>query len=156
MFRRRLTGVLAAGVATAALLAACGGGGDDAADGPVTLKVLTWEPGGTEYWQQVKSTFEASHQDIKLELQSVPFDKYPEVQGPYITSQSGPDVMANNAGLELFDRRGRTRRWATRQPRSTRIWSPTAAPARSSTPASPATACPSPTRATSSTTTRTC
>ncbi|MEU5552086.1 ABC transporter substrate-binding protein [Micromonospora sp. NPDC047793] len=105
MFRRRLTGVLAAGVATAAMLAGCGGGGD-AADGPVTLKVLTWEPGGSEYWQQVKTTFEASHQNIKLDLQSVPFDKYPEVQGPYITSQSGPDVMANNAGLELFDRRG--------------------------------------------------
>ncbi|WP_223884347.1 ABC transporter substrate-binding protein [Micromonospora craniellae] len=103
MFRRRLTGVLAAGVATAAMLAGCGG---DAADGPVTLKVLTWEPGGSEYWQQVKTSFEASHQNIKLDLQSVPFDKYPEVQGPYITSQSGPDVMANNAGLELFDRRG--------------------------------------------------
>jgi ABC-type glycerol-3-phosphate transport system substrate-binding protein len=38
-------------------------------------------------------------------MQSVPFDKYPEVQGPYVTSQSGPDVMSNNAGLELFDRR---------------------------------------------------
>ncbi|WP_428965169.1 ABC transporter substrate-binding protein [Micromonospora fluostatini] len=105
MFRRRLAGVLAAGVAAAAVLAGCGGDGAGS-DGPVTLKVLTWEPGGTEYWQAVKTTFEASHPDIKLEMQAVPFDKYPEVQGPYITSQSGPDVMANNAGLELFDRRG--------------------------------------------------
>ena len=152
MFRRRLAGVLAAGMAAAALLTACGG--DDAADGPVTLKVLTWEPGGVEYWKQVKTSFEAGHQGIKLEMQSVPFDKYPEVQGPYITSQSGPDVMANNAGLELFDRRGRTSRWATRPPRSPRTWSPTAGPVRASTPASRATGCPSPTRATSSTTTR--
>ncbi|BCJ68876.1 ABC transporter substrate-binding protein [Polymorphospora rubra] len=103
MLRRKIAGALAAGLAAATLLTACGG---DAADGPVTLKVLTWEPGGTEYWAQVKSTFEASHPDIRLDMEAVPFDRYPEVQGPYITSQSGPDVMANNAGLELFDRRG--------------------------------------------------
>ncbi|MFV2008675.1 MULTISPECIES: ABC transporter substrate-binding protein [unclassified Micromonospora] len=102
--RRTLAGLAAAGTAAAVLLTGCGGD-DGTADGPVTLKVLTWEPGGAEYWQQVKSRFEASHPDIKLEMESVPFDKYPEVQGPYITSQSGPDVMANNAGLELFDRR---------------------------------------------------
>jgi raffinose/stachyose/melibiose transport system substrate-binding protein len=105
MFRRRYNGLAAAGMALVLALTACGGG-DTRTDGPVTLKVLTWEPGGTEYWAQVKTTFEAAHSDIRLAMQSVPFDKYAEVQGPFVTSQSGPDVMANNAGLELFDRRG--------------------------------------------------
>lgn len=108
MFRaslRRRIGVMATAALTiGALLAGCGGG--EASGGQVTLKVLNWEPGGTEYWKQMVSTFEAGHPNIKIELQSVPFDKYAEVQGPYITSQSGPDIMANNAGLELFDRRG--------------------------------------------------
>lgn len=102
--RRRIMAVVATAAAAGLLMSGCGSGGDSA-DGTVTLKVLTWQPGGKEYWDHVVDAFEASHPKIKLDMQSVPFDKYPEVQGPYITSQSGPDVMSNNAGLELFDRR---------------------------------------------------
>lgn len=70
-----------------------------------TIKVLNWEPGGAEYWKQLVAAFEKANPDIKVELETVPFDRYPEVQGPYIATKSGPDVMENNAGLELYDRR---------------------------------------------------
>ncbi|MEQ8479736.1 MAG: ABC transporter substrate-binding protein [Hoeflea sp.] len=70
-----------------------------------TIKVLNWQPGGPEYWAALVEAFEAEHPDIKVELETVPFDRYPEVQGPYIATRSGPDVMEQNAGLELFDRR---------------------------------------------------
>lgn len=70
-----------------------------------TIKVLNWQPGGPEYWAALVEAFEAEHPDIKVELETVPFDHYPDVQGPYIATCSGPDVMEQNAGLELFDRR---------------------------------------------------
>lgn len=70
-----------------------------------TIRVLNWQPGGAEYWTALVAAFEAANPAIKVELETVPFDRYPEVQGPYITTKSGPDVMENNAGLELFDRR---------------------------------------------------
>ncbi len=70
-----------------------------------TIRVLNWQPGGPEYWAKLVAAFEAANPDVKVELETVPFDRYPSVQGPYITTKSGPDVMQNNAGLELFDRR---------------------------------------------------
>lgn len=70
-----------------------------------TIRVLNWQPGGSEYWSKLVAAFEAANPDVKVELETVPFDRYPSVQGPYITTKSGPDVMENNAGLELFDRR---------------------------------------------------
>ncbi|MCX5513951.1 ABC transporter substrate-binding protein [Kaistia algarum] len=70
-----------------------------------TIKVLNWEPGGADYWKALVAAFEKDNPDIKVELETVPFDRYPEVQGPYIATKSGPDVMENNAGLELYDRR---------------------------------------------------
>jgi len=80
--------------------------GDGKASSEVTtIKVLHWEVGGAEFWNASISAFEAANPNIKVEAEIVPFDRYPEVQGPYIASQSGPDVMANNAGFELFDRR---------------------------------------------------
>lgn len=76
-----------------------------AAEEVTTIRVLNWEPGGTKYWTELVAAFEKANPDVKVELETVPFDRYPEVQGPYITTKSGPDVMENNAGLELFDRR---------------------------------------------------
>ena len=70
-----------------------------------TIKVLNWQPGGPEYWTALVKAFETENPNIKVELETVPFDRYPEVQGPYIATRSGPDVMQQNAGLELFDRR---------------------------------------------------
>lgn len=95
----------AAAIAVLAVLGVSGCSVEAGDSGSTTIKVLNWEPGGAEFWEATVSAFEDEHPDIKVELETVPFDKYPEVQGPYITSKTGPDVMANNAGLELFDRR---------------------------------------------------
>jgi ABC-type glycerol-3-phosphate transport system substrate-binding protein len=114
--------VLAVGAVLTLALAACGSDGADGASsadgesptgeedaggtsGTTTLDVLHWEPGGPEYWEAAEAAFEEAHPEIDLRFETVPFDRYFEVQGPYITSSNGPDVMANNAGIELFDRR---------------------------------------------------
>ncbi|WP_308797534.1 ABC transporter substrate-binding protein [Agromyces silvae] len=103
--RRNIAASIAMTAAVALTVTACSADGSDTgADGVTTIKVLNWEPGGSEFWDATVAAFEAAHPDIKVELETVPFDRYPEVQGPYITSKTGPDVMANNAGLELFDR----------------------------------------------------
>lgn len=71
-----------------------------------TIKVLNWQPNGAAYWKALVAEFEKENPTIKVKLETVPNDRYPEVQGPYITTQSGPDVMENNAGLEMFERSG--------------------------------------------------
>lgn len=99
-----MKGAIAASAAIALMsMAGCAPAGDSA-DGVTTIKVLHWEVGGPEFWEATISAFEEAHPDIRVEAEVVPFDRYPEVQGPYIASSQGPDVMANNAGLELFDR----------------------------------------------------
>jgi ABC-type glycerol-3-phosphate transport system substrate-binding protein len=99
--RRRLqAGCAAVAVALSVLGAATTASAED-----VTIKVLNWQPGGTEYWAALVKAFETENPGIKVELETVPFDRYPEVQGPYIATKSGPDVMQQNSGLELYDRR---------------------------------------------------
>ncbi|MDW6022925.1 ABC transporter substrate-binding protein [Mesorhizobium sp. BAC0120] len=97
---------LQAGCAAAALaLSSIGMAMPASAQDVTTIKVLNWQPGGPDYWAALVKAFEAENPDVKVELETVPFDRYPEVQGPYIATKSGPDVMENNSGLELYDRR---------------------------------------------------
>jgi multiple sugar transport system substrate-binding protein len=101
--RSRSVRTMLAGLAFASMTAFAGQA--EQAQDVTTIRVLNWEPGGADYWKALVSEFEKLNPTIKVELETVPFDRYPEVQGPYITTKSGPDVMENNAGLELFDRR---------------------------------------------------
>ena len=87
------------------MLALFGVSNSYAATKVTTIRVLGWAPGTAKFWTDTVAAFQKANPTIKVKLETVPFDKYAEVQGPYITSKSGPDVMANNAGLELFDRR---------------------------------------------------
>lgn len=87
------------------MLAVVGGSSSYAASKVTTIRVLGWAPGTAKFWTDTVAAFQKANPTIKVKLETVPFDKYAEVQGPYITSKSGPDVMSNNAGLELFDRR---------------------------------------------------
>jgi ABC-type glycerol-3-phosphate transport system substrate-binding protein len=70
-----------------------------------TIKVLSWEPGNAKFWKNTVAAFEKANPTIKVKMQNVPNNQYMQVQGPYITSKSGPDIMANNAGLEIADRK---------------------------------------------------
>src|SRR5690349_15228110 len=88
---------LHAGCAAAALALAVLGSAAPASAEDVTIKVLNWQPGGPDYWAALVKAFEAENPGIKVELETVPFDRYPEVQGPYIATKSGPDVMQNNS-----------------------------------------------------------
>jgi multiple sugar transport system substrate-binding protein len=97
---------LQAGCAAAAFaLASIGAAAPASAQDVTTIKVLNWQPGGPKYWDALVKAFEKENPDVKVELENVPFDRYAEVQGPYITTKTGPDVMENNSGLELYDRR---------------------------------------------------
>ena len=98
--RSLLAGCAAVGLALSVLGAAGPASAED-----VTIKVLNWQPGGPNYWAALVKAFEAENPGIKVALETVPFDRYPEVQGPYIATKTGPDVMQNNSGLELYDRR---------------------------------------------------
>jgi len=99
----KLGGILGRTLVAAASVVALGS--FSLAQETTTIKVLNWEPGGPEYWTALVEAFEELNPGIKVELETVPFDRYSGVQGPYITTRSGPDVMENNAGLELFDRK---------------------------------------------------
>jgi ABC-type glycerol-3-phosphate transport system substrate-binding protein len=101
--RSRSVRTMLAGLAFASMTAFAGHAAQ--AQDVTTIRVLNWEPGGADYWKALVAEFEKLNPTIKVELETVPFDRYPDVQGPYITTKSGPDVMENNAGLELFDRR---------------------------------------------------
>lgn len=103
-FVTRRRALIGASIIAVVVLTVAGCSADGADGGATTIKVLNWEPGGAEFWAATVDAFEEAHPDITVELETVPFDRYAEVQGPYITSKTGPDVMANNAGLELFDR----------------------------------------------------
>ncbi len=72
---------------------------------PVTIKLLNWEQGGPQYWDDAVKAFEAQYPWITVERESVPFERYYEIEGAYIASESGPDVMANNVGYELYERK---------------------------------------------------
>lgn len=89
----------------AATILALSVGGVASAQDVTTIKVLNWQPGGPKYWDALVKAFEKDNPDIKVELETVPFDRYAEVQGPYIATKGGPDVMENNSGLELYERR---------------------------------------------------
>lgn len=94
-----------AGCAAIALAVSALGAVPASAQDVTTIKVLNWQPGGAKYWDALIKAFEKENPDVKVEMETVPFDRYPEVQGPYITTKTGPDVMENNSGLELYDRR---------------------------------------------------
>ncbi len=71
---------------------------------PVTLKVLNWAPGGQEFWDATAAAFMEEYPWITVEYEAVPNTQYYEKQGAYISSRSGPDVMVNNGGFEMWDR----------------------------------------------------
>jgi len=72
---------------------------------PVTLKVLNWAQGGQQYWNTAATAFTKKYPWIKVQYQQVPFERYYATEDKYIASNSGPDVMANNVGSELIERK---------------------------------------------------
>jgi len=73
-------------------------GGPDAEGGKVTLVVWDWwSPSTTEaykaYFDELKSTFEARHPDIRLRFQFVPFSNYPQKLTTAFAGRRPPDVF---------------------------------------------------------------
>jgi multiple sugar transport system substrate-binding protein len=93
-------------VISIALIAIIGGTSFAADQKKVTIKVLNWAQGGQEYWDKTAEAFSRENPSIQVEYESVPFERYYEQEGTYLASRSGPDVMANNLGFELWERAG--------------------------------------------------
>lgn len=110
MSTKRSIGVRAGTAMIAALsiaaLTACGsGGGDDSAaeGGATTLKMAVW--GGDvdkASYQERIDLFEASQEDIKIELQLIPGDKYEQKVQTMIAGGDGPDIMQVAEGVNVY------------------------------------------------------
>ncbi|MBO3103934.1 ABC transporter substrate-binding protein [Cellulomonas fengjieae] len=88
----------------AALAACSSGGGDDAAEGgATTLKMTVW--GGDvdkKSYQERVDLFEASQEDIKIELQLIPGDQYEQKVQTMIAGGDGPDIMQVAEGVNVY------------------------------------------------------
>jgi multiple sugar transport system substrate-binding protein len=78
MERRRFTGFCATGVALAAALAGCSSGATEgAAGGPVTIDYWLWQDDSTDpTWTELAEDFNASQDDVQVELTTIPLDQY--------------------------------------------------------------------------------
>ena len=69
---------------------------------PVELTVLTWDQGGTLFWDQVVKDFNAKYPNITVKREVVPYDQYVDKLGLYRTAGAGPDVLTITAGSYLL------------------------------------------------------
>ena len=110
MSTKRSIGVRAGTAAIAALsiaaLTACSSGGgdaDSASGGTTTLKMTVW--GGDvdkKSYQERIDLFEASQDDIKIELQLIPGEQYEQKVQTMIAGGDGPDIMQVAEGVNVY------------------------------------------------------
>jgi ABC-type glycerol-3-phosphate transport system substrate-binding protein len=81
------------------------GSGSKPEEEEITIKVLGWQPGGAEAWNEVADMFMQEHPNIKIEYEVVPMEGYYPKQGAYLAAKSGPDIMGNNCGFETWERK---------------------------------------------------
>jgi ABC-type glycerol-3-phosphate transport system substrate-binding protein len=91
-------------VVLAAPLLAFGLGTGHAAD-PVTIRVMDWQSGGPEFWKKTDDQFMAKNPNIKVTHEFVPYGTYFDSVGAYVASQDGPDLIQNEPGGNVFDRK---------------------------------------------------
>lgn len=94
--RRAGLGTLAVAGATAlgGTLAGCGGG--SSSNGKTTLDFPTWqgdEPGVKVWWRQAIAAFEKKHPNVKVNLQTVPYDSYTDTLTSRFSANKGPDIV---------------------------------------------------------------
>lgn len=116
MTKKRNTAKLVAitGLTTLSLvsLAACGGDspGGTNPDGSVTLTMTVW--GGDvdrASYQERVDMFEASQDDIKIDLQLIPGDQYEQKVQTMIAGGDGPDIMQVAEGVNVYSSKNQIR-----------------------------------------------
>lgn len=98
----RMVAIAAAGALT---LTACaqGGGNDESPSGPTTLKMVVW--GGDvdkASYQERVDLFEASQDDITIDLQLIPGDQYEQKVQTMIAGGDGPDILEVAEGVNVY------------------------------------------------------
>ena len=98
----RMVAIAAAGALT---LTACaqGGGNDESPSGPTTLKMVVW--GGDSdkaSYQERLDLFEASQDDITIDLQLIPGDQYEQKVQTMIAGGGGPDILEVAEGVNVY------------------------------------------------------
>lgn len=71
---------------------------------PVTIRVMDWQSGGPEFWEETDRLFNEKYPWIEVEHEFVPYQTYFDAMGAYIASQEGPDLIQNEPGGNVFDR----------------------------------------------------
>src|SRR5579871_850902 len=79
--------------------------GAAAADDQVTIRVMDWQSGGPDFWKKTDDLFMQKHPNIKVEHEFVPYGTYFNQVGAYVASQDGPDLIQNEPGGNVFDRK---------------------------------------------------
>lgn len=94
--RRAGLGTLAVAGATALGGTLAGCGGDSSSNGKMTLDFPTWqgdEPGVKVWWRQAIAAFEKKHSNVKINLQTVPYDGYTDTLTSRFSANKGPDIV---------------------------------------------------------------
>jgi len=104
--RARRAGAAAVAALTVGLLAACSSGGSTGGgggDGKVTLKMTVW--GGDvdkKAYQERVDLFEASQDEISIDLQLIPGDAYEQKVQTMIAGGDGPDILQVAEGVNVY------------------------------------------------------
>ena len=71
----------------------------------VEIRVLDWQSGGPDFWAKTDKLFMEKYPNIKVTHEYVPYGTYFDSVGAYIASQDGPDLIQNEPGGNVFDRK---------------------------------------------------
>ncbi|MHB1376837.1 MAG: ABC transporter substrate-binding protein [Candidatus Humimicrobiaceae bacterium] len=66
---------------------------------PVTLRMIHYAGGGTDFWNNLNASFMKEFPNIKIEQEVVDPGTYHQKLGGYVTAGDGPDIALMEAGL---------------------------------------------------------
>lgn len=82
-----------AAASTSVGLGACSASSSPASNGPVSLSYATWDVSTKETMEKVARAFEATHPNVTIEVQIIPWDQYWTKLQTAATGGSAPDVF---------------------------------------------------------------
>jgi ABC-type glycerol-3-phosphate transport system substrate-binding protein len=75
------------------------------AEDQVTIRVFDWQSGGPDYWKKTDDLFMQKYPHITVKHEFVPYLTFFDSLGAFVASQDGPDLIQNEPGGNIFDRK---------------------------------------------------
>ena len=75
------------------------------AEDQVTIRVFDWQSGGPDYWKKTDDLFMQKYPHITVKHEFVPYLTFFNSLGAFVASQDGPDLIQNEPGGNIFDRK---------------------------------------------------